>query len=334
MRYLIKVLWGYLASFAMAMILMPLVIKGVKKLKAEQTILSYVEKHASKNGTPTMGGIGFILASTIVTVILCRDQSGIAIYATAVFFAYGFIGFLDDYIKVRYRQNQGLKAYQKVIAQVGVAVIVALYCFRNVNIGSAVNLPFSDRYTDMGYWYIPFCILVFLATTNSVNLTDGLDGLAGSTTLVYLTAMVIILSLSTLSGDNMTADEVGLAILAASVSGALLAFLWYNSTPAKCFMGDTGSMALGAVVCTIPLFVRRPFLILLMGGVFVLSSISVIIQVIYYKSRGKRVFLMAPFHHHLELKGLSESKIVSYYTIVTAALSAVGVLSVVWQMAK
>ena len=313
---------GFLSTFVAGMLLSPLVISIARKLKANQSILKYVEQHDVKAGTPTFGGLIFLVAVSIVIGVFGGFRYTLCRTATVVFLAYGVIGFLDDFIKVRLKDNKGLKAYQKVIFQFGVALVTAIFAFRNPHIGSKIALNFSLPDWDLGYFYIPFAIITFIAMSNGVNLTDGLDGLAGTTTAIYSATFFAIILLEYIDaveyGKTQYALELKyLMLLSVSVIGGVLAFLWFNNHKAKIFMGDTGSLALGGYCSAVALFIKNPLISILVGIMMVISCISVIIQVISFKLRGKRVLLMAPFHHHLELKGINESKIVGYYAIIT-----------------
>lgn len=318
------------AAFAIGMLISPGYIKLAGGGRAEQTILSYVEQHRGKKGVPTMAGSVFIAAAVIAGLVCGGYKSNLAIVFLLILFSYGVIGFLDDFIKVKLARNLGLKAYQKILSQLAVALIAAFYCYKNRYIGSVISVPGTDIAWEMGVFYIPFAVIAFIALSNSVNLTDGLDGLAGTVNAVYFSTFLIIIILGVFdaydSGDVLYAEELkGLAVTVASLIGGLLAFLWYNGHKARYFMGDTGSLALGGAAAAVALFVKNPLIAILIGIVFVISAISVIIQVISFKSRKKRVFLMAPYHHHLELKGYNESKIVGFYGIITAIAAAIGI---------
>ncbi len=293
-------------------LLMP-IIRLCRKLKAEQTILHYVESHSSKAGTPTMGGVIFILAAILGCSLFLWENSFLAWMAILVMVAFGLLGFLDDFIKVHFRQNEGLKPYQKLLGQAAIAIIIGFLIYYKVG----ANLYLFGLSIPLGFGIVPFSVLVYLAVTNSVNLTDGLDGLAGGTSLVYLLFFGSIVAL--IDGGEMQM----LALSAFAVCGGLIAFLSVNTFPAKIFMGDTGSLALGGYIASLALFSQRALLIPIMGLMFVLSSLSDIIQVAHYKRTKKRVFLMAPLHHHFEKKGVHENRIVTVYLIVTGLLSAV-----------
>lgn len=317
-----KILLAFIIAFIVGLGIGPLVIWFMKKQKAKQTILHYVEAHAKKQGTPTMGGVIFLIAIGVVCAIFLRGGSHLALMSLAVTFAYALLGFLDDFLKVKMKQNLGLKPYQKIIFQLAIAVLVAVFVYRSPDVGSRIELPFARKSVDFGVWIIPFTVVVFLACTNAVNLTDGLDGLASLSTFIYLIIFVALILLGEFGSKvaiNMgsNAEMYSLVIFAVATCGALLAFLCFNAYPAKIFMGDTGSMALGAVVACVAIFSRTTLFIPLVGVVFVASALSVCIQVAYYKKTKKRVFLMAPLHHHFEKKGVHETKIVAMYGVVT-----------------
>ena len=307
-----------LTAFALSALLSAAALPVLKKLKAAQTVLGYVEKHAKKSGTPTMGGIAFVLATAIVVFVFC--DSHVAKVAAGAMLGFGLIGFLDDAIKVLFRRNLGLKAYQKIVGQAGVTAIMVAYGYRQGG-GTVAHIPFVGMDVDLGVWYIPLAALAYLGTVNCVNLTDGLDGLAAGTGTVYFAVLGIVCTMTAIAGDGQ------LAMMSFALAGALTAFLWFNSNPARMFMGDTGSLALGGAAASVSILSHNIFLIPLVGIMYVVSGISVIVQVVSFKLTGKRVFAMAPFHHHLEYRGVKESKIVAEYTIVTAVAGALGLLS-------
>ncbi len=323
---LIGAILALLTSFFAALILSPLVIHSAKRLKAGQPILSYVEQHASKAGTPTFGGFIFLLPSVLTTLAFCaQDKLSVGWIASFVMLSFAVLGFLDDYIKIKTKDNLGLRPYQKIVGQVAIAVIVSVYAYKRI--GSFVYLPFYGHPIDFGFCYIPFAAFVYLALSNCVNLTDGIDGLASNVALVYLFTFGAVLLFYIFTSDA----DVSLLVFTFSLIGGLLAFLTFNTNPAKIFMGDTGSLALGGASAAIALFSKQPFLILFVGIMYVVSGISIIMQVAYFKlSHGKRIFLMAPFHHHLEKKGYGEAKICNVYFTVTLIMGALAILSVVF----
>ena len=298
-------------SLCFALLIAPVVLAVCKKLKAGQSILHYVDKHSNKAGTPTMGGVVFLLTLVFSGCLMTKTDFLLGWFVVLITFAYGILGFLDDFIKVKNHHNAGLKPYQKIVGQAGVALAVSLFLY----FSGRTSLSFFGLEFDIGFGIIPLAILVLVATTNSVNLTDGLDGLAGGTSCVYILVFGVILSLF------KTAEMDNLALLCFGMCGGLLGFLAFNCYPAKIFMGDTGSLALGGFVATTALFSGLELLLPIMGVMFVLSALSDIIQVLHFKRTGKRVFLMAPLHHHFEQKGVNENRIVVVYIIITLVAS-------------
>ncbi|MGN0795563.1 MAG: phospho-N-acetylmuramoyl-pentapeptide-transferase [Christensenellales bacterium] len=302
-------------SFAAALCIAPILKKILTKGKVEQTVLGYVKQHENKTGTPTMGGWIFVIPAIVLPLIFYSTFSVVSSMATL---SYAIVGFLDDFIKIHYKRNLGLKPYQKIIGQVGAAIILGFFCLNNASIGSSIKLPFTSAEFEMGWFIVPFVALVYIAVTNGVNLTDGLDGLAGFVSIAYFLSFSVILwgyySDAVNSGNAEYAKELfGLCITSASFLGGLLGYVCFNSYPSSIMMGDTGSLALGAGTATVAIFSRQPFLIVFAGIMFVISCISVILQVAVFKIKKKRVFLMAPLHHHFELKGYKESKITACY---------------------
>ena len=305
-----------LASFGLSLLLTAALLPLLKRLKAGQYILSYVKEHASKSGTPTMGGLAFTAAIIIASFIFCAFSNNRINLTLAITAGFAVVGFLDDFLKIHRRDNQGLKPYQKIIFQLAIAVIAAFYCY--VNGITAVNIPFGGGLSfDIGWGVIPLVIFVFIATVNCVNLTDGLDGLAGGTSMAYLAFFGAMLSVTGGGGE----------FVAFSAVGALAAFLIFNCSKASVFMGDTGSLALGGLMSCLSVFSGNVLYIPVLGIMFVLSGISVIIQVIYYKRTKRRVFLMAPIHHHFQMKGYAESKISYAYFVIT---SLVGIICLIF----
>lgn len=300
----------------------------LKRLKAGQTILGYVKEHEKKNGTPTMGGLFFIIPTSIVFLIFGGGKSQVSLVALAVGLAFLIVGFLDDFIKVHYRKNQGLKAYQKIIFQFSIAIIVGIYSYNNGI--TTFYLPFINRELDLGIFSIPTIIIILLAITNSVNLTDGLDGLAGQVSFVYLAFLcaLVFAQYETLKVIYLGVEEYhDLLLLSFSLMGGILGFLLFNVSRAKVFMGDTGSLALGGFLGVISIFTENAFFIPLLGIMFVMSSISVIVQVAHYKRTKKRVFLMSPLHHHFQLKGYTETQIGYAYSLITAVCGLIALSS-------
>lgn len=310
-------LWALLSSFGASLLLLLTILPLLKKLKAGQYILGYVKEHKEKSGTPTMGGLAFI--SAIITVVLCMIgiRDGRINLTLAVTGAFTVVGFLDDFLKIYRKDNGGLKPYQKIIFQVAIAAVAAVYCYLNGL--TYINIPFCGRLSvNISWGIIPLVVFIFIATVNCVNLTDGLDGLAGGTSLAYLLILGIML--------HLQAD--GSAALCFIAVGALAAFLIFNVNKACIFMGDTGSLALGGLISCTSVFSGNSLYIPVLGIMFVVSGISVIIQVIYYKRTRHRVFLMAPLHHHFQMKGYTECKITCAYVTVTAFVGIICLLFV------
>ena len=324
-----------LVAFAIVIIFGPAFLPLLRKMKFGQTEREEgPESHKIKQGTPTMGGILFLGAILIAALVFGLPGSGMLLPTILCAFSFGILGFLDDFIKVKMSRNLGLRAYQKIIFQVLFSLVFAIWAYRSPNIGSSILLPFSGESVDLGFWYIPLIMFVIIAEVNSVNLTDGLDGLASSVSLVYALAMTVVFHMLSKQAYAAGAGAYGtnlnsMAVFCMATVGALLGFLWFNSYPARVFMGDTGSMALGGIVSMLAICSRTLILLPFMGICFVASAVSVILQVGSYKLRhGKRIFKMAPLHHHFELCGMHEAKIVVMYVIVTAVACAVCLLTI------
>jgi len=328
---MITLIIGFLVTFAVGLCFAPLVIKLAKKARAGQTILHYVEAHKQKEGTPTLGGLIFLLSSGAIFLFFMNGSSRLALVALAVFFAYGLLGFLDDFIKVRTHKNLGLRAYQKIIGQAGIAILIAVFVWNSPFLGGSIFLPWGLVQVDIGWWIIPLIVIAFIAMTNSANLTDGLDGLAGGVSFVALLTLSAISMITMNYEMNLGASLIyeqeitNLVLLGLCVAGGVLAFLCVNSYPAKIFIGDTGSLALGGVICAVASFCGQVLVLLIVCITFVVSALSVILQVIYFKITKKRIFLMSPLHHHFEKKGVNECKIVAIYIVVTIVASGVAI---------
>lgn len=302
-------------SFFITLILGPIVIPILQRLKVGQSIRDEGPKsHMTKSGTPTMGGLIMITAILITAVTSGRINKDLFVVLFATI-SFGLIGFIDDFIKVVLKRNLGLKAYQKLLGQIIVAVIIAVYQSTISVTGTKILIPFMNQYWDLGYFYVPYIAFVVVATANSVNLTDGLDGLAAGVTL-------IVSSFFSLVAMNWGFSSI--AVFCGALTGACLGFLRFNAHPAKVFMGDTGSMALGGAVAAIAILMNLTLLIPIVGGIYFAEALSVIIQVISFKLTGKRVFRMSPLHHHYELKGWKETKVVAVFWSVTLLLCIVG----------
>ena len=327
-----RILLSFLIAFALTAALMPLVIKLCKKLKARQTILHYVDNHASKGGTPTMGGIGFIIAIAASSLLATIGvDSSLVIVAVLVTIAYGVVGFLDDFIKIFYKQNKGLAAWQKIVFQGAIAIVVSIFAYFSDIISGDIFLPFTFSRVSLGLFAIPFFIIIFLAFSNAVNLTDGLDGLASKVTLCYMAFNgAIILVFAHVFGDGLAfrQEYLSLVVFVGAVVGGILGFLLFNGYPAKIFMGDTGALALGGAVGALAVVSGMSLYSPIIGIMYVLTCLSVMIQVTYFKiTKGKRIFLMSPLHHHFEKKGMHENRIVTMYTAITAAVGSLALMA-------
>ncbi|MBO5345093.1 MAG: phospho-N-acetylmuramoyl-pentapeptide-transferase [Clostridia bacterium] len=322
---------SFVFAFLVTLVISPFVISMIKREKIKQVILNYVEAHSGKSGTPTMGGIIFLISISIVSMICFKAESSLAKMTILIFLAYGVVGFLDDFIKFKFKRNLGLRAYQKIVFQLAISLIVGFFVYYSNLVGSTLVVPFSNRMIDIGWGIIPLVSIVYLASTNAVNLTDGLDGLASSTTFSYMlsfVALMVVLLVSGFAGANeIVLDETkNLMLVAAVTAGAMLSFLIFNCFPAKIFMGDTGSLALGSLVASVAVFSKTSLYIPILGIMFVLSAVSVMLQVAYYKLTKRRIFLMAPLHHHFEKKGVHEVRITICYAFVTVIVGVVVVL--------
>lgn len=321
-----SVIFSVLISFMACLAVGPILIPLMQKLNFGQIIREVGPKwHEKKSGTPFMGGLIMLAALGATCLILIRRWEPSALVGMGLIFAAAAIGFADDFIKRVLKRNMGLRGWQKLLLQVLVAGAAALYA--NTHIGTSVKLPFTAAEWDLGWFYIPFTTFVIVAALNSVNLTDGLDGLAAGVGLVYFAAVTI--ALMTISAANAS-SVIGLdnyLTIAGALAGACLGFLRFNVFPARIFMGDTGSLALGAGVAWLAIVARIPLWLPVMAGMYMASTVSDIIQVVSYKLRRKRVFKMAPLHHHFEMLGYPETRIVSMYMIITAVLCMCGLLA-------
>ena len=317
---MIRVIIGFVLALLFAVALMPFVIRIADRFKAKQPILHYVESHSVKSGTPTMGGMGILLSAALPFAMLLRGESATALVCLIVTAGYALIGFTDDFLKVHYKRNEGLSAKAKLVLQLIVACLISAYAFFGTSIGGNVYIPFVNKAVDFSYFALPYYVFIFLAFTNAVNLTDGLDGLAGGVTSVYLVCFAVIVMITCAFAPS--AGQTNELLLIACFIGALLGFLCYNRYPARIFMGDTGSLALGGLLASLSVLTGQSLTGALLGIMYVVTALSVIIQVVYFKLTKKRVFLMAPLHHHFEQKGAHENHIVEGYKAVTAVVGA------------
>lgn len=329
---MIKLIGGFVLSFLVGVVLMPLIIRLIRKLSCSQTILKYVEVHQSKQGTPTMGGVAFFITTLIVAVCLIDYSTPLAM-CLGVGLGFAIIGLMDDFIKVKFKQNLGLRPYQKIIGQVGIALIFALYIYYFSPNKSIIYLPFTLKSVDLGFWIIPLVILVCLATTNSVNLTDGLDGLAGGVSVVYSGIFIALISIFVGLSFNAGESEIfinmytDIRLLLSIFMASIMAFLVFNTNKASIFMGDVGSLGIGGLFASTSCIMGFELMLAIVGVMFVLSTLSVILQVAYFKkTKGKRIFKMAPIHHHFQMCGYSEAKIGYIYQIITLVIGLLTIM--------
>ena len=306
-------------AFLIVVILGPIFIPMLAKFKFGQTVRDDgPQTHLQKNGTPTMGGVIMIIAILITGLTRAKIDKDLLVGLICIT-GFGFVGFLDDFIKIKMKRSLGLKAYQKIILQFALALFVAYYQYSASPSATQIMVPFTDYVINLGPLYVPIMMFIIIGTVNAVNLTDGLDGLASGVTLV-VSAFFMILATTVGNSD--------VAILAAATGGACLGFLGFNSYPAKVFMGATGSMALGGAVVSFAVLTNSVLLIPIVGGIYFAEAISVIIQVLSFKLTGKRVFKMAPIHHHFEQCGWPETRVVFIFWITTVVLAWIGIIAV------
>ena len=307
-------------GFLIVIILGPIFIPMLARFKFGQTVRDEgPQSHLAKNGTPTMGGVMMIVAILITGLTRATISKGLIVGLICIV-GFGFVGFLDDFIKIKMKRSLGLKAYQKIILQFALALYIAYYQYSASPSATQLVIPFTNHIINLGIWYIPFMMIFIIGTVNAVNLTDGLDGLASGVTLI-VSCFFVLFAVSISNSD--------VAILAAATAGACLGFLGFNSYPAKVFMGDTGSMALGGAVVAFATLTNSPLIIIIVGFIYLAEALSVMIQVTYFKlTNGKRIFKMAPLHHHFEQCGWPETRVVFVFWIVTVVLCWIGVLAV------
>ena len=316
MKY--EVVIPVMIAFAISAVLGPIVIPFLRRLKVGQTERAELESHLKKNGTPTMGGL-MILASIIVTSLIYVKDYPKIIPILFMTVGFGVIGFLDDYLKVVLRRSDGLLAWQKMLCQLVVTTVFAVYMVLYSGVSLIMLIPFTGGlYLNLGWLAIPLMYVAVIGTVNGVNFTDGVDGLASSVTVIVATFFSVVAI-----GTN-----AGIEPITCAVAGALLGFLLFNVHPASVFMGDTGSLALGGFVISAAYMMQMPLFIIIVGLIYLVEVLSVMIQVTYFKKTGgKRIFRMAPIHHHFELGGWSETRVVAVFSIVTALLCMLALLA-------
>ena len=314
-----KMVIPVLIAFGLSVLMGPFVIPFLRRLKMGQTErVEGVKSHLKKTGTPTMGGVMILAAITITSLIYVREYPKI-IPILFVTLGFGMIGFLDDYLKVVLKRSDGLFPMQKMALQIVITGIFAFYIVKVAKIPLTMLVPFSGgKYWDIGWLAIPVLFFAVIGTVNGVNFTDGLDGLASSVTVLVATFFTVV----------AIGTKSGIEPITCAVVGALLGFLLFNVYPASVFMGDTGSLALGGFVASTAYMLQMPLFIILVGAIYLMEVLSVMIQVSYFKATGgKRIFKMAPIHHHFELCGWSETRVVAVFSIITAILCLIGIMA-------
>lgn len=317
MEYIIVV--PVLIAFALSVAMGPFIIPFLRKLKMGQTEREEgVKSHLKKAGTPTMGGV-MILASIVITSLFYIKDYPKIIPVLFVTLGFGLVGFLDDYLKVVLRRSDGLFPMQKMALQIVITAVFAFYIVKFTDVPLTLLIPFSGgKYLDLGWLAIPVMFFAVIGTVNGVNFTDGLDGLASSVTVLVATFFTVV----------AVGTKSGIEPITCAVVGALLGFLLFNVYPASIFMGDTGSLALGGFVASAAYMLQMPLFILIVGLIYLIEVLSVIIQVTYFKKTGgKRIFKMAPIHHHFELCGWSETRVVAVFSVITAILCLIALLA-------
>ena len=318
MNYYIIVI-PVLISFVLSVLMGPVVIPFLRRLKMGQTErVEGVQSHLKKAGTPTMGGVMILISVLVTSLFYAKDYPKI-IPVLFVTVGFGLIGFLDDYLKVVMKRSDGLFPMQKMALQIVVTAVFAFYLVKFTDVSLTMLIPFSGgNYLDIGWLAIPLLFIAVIGTVNGVNFTDGLDGLASSVTVLVATFFTVI----------AVGTKSGLEPVTCAVVGALLGFLLFNVYPAKVFMGDTGSLALGGFVASTAYMLQMPIFIVIVGMIYFVEVLSVMIQVTYFKKTGgKRFFKMAPIHHHFELCGWSETRVVAVFSIITAILCLIALLA-------
>ncbi|MFZ5944151.1 MAG: phospho-N-acetylmuramoyl-pentapeptide-transferase [Bacillota bacterium] len=312
------ILIAFFVSTGACLVLGPFLIPALRRLKFGQSVRDDGPKrHLQKQGTPTMGGVMFLFSLTLGTVFVAQES--LITYVLLIFtLGYGLIGFIDDYIKIIKKRSLGLKARDKLIGQLILSVLLAWSAVNYLGRGTQLLVPFIGNTFDLGVFYIPFVVFVAIGTTNAVNLTDGLDGLAAGITLFVSLGYVLL---------GFSEELFSITVFSAALVGSCLGFLFFNIHPAKVFMGDTGSLALGGAIAALAVFTKTELFLPIIGGVYVLEALSVIMQVISFKLTGQRIFLMSPLHHHFELKGWSEERVVLTFWTAAALLVVAGLMS-------
>ncbi len=331
-RYItFRTIYATITALLISFLLGPWMIATLQRMQIGQVIRKVgPESHFVKEGTPTMGG-ALILLAIILPTLLWADLTNIYIWVTLLVTAgYGTVGFVDDYLKVVRKNSDGISARQKMFWQILIALVAALLLYNSGHFDTRLSLPFFKHINpDIGWFYVPFAVLVMVGASNAVNLTDGLDGLAIGPMIIAAATFLLLAYLVGNAKLSSYLQIVGiqgageLAILCGAMVGAGLGFLWFNSYPAQVFMGDVGSLSLGGALGTIAVITKNEFVLVIVGGIFVIEALSVIVQVISFRYWGRRVFRMAPIHHHFELKGWAEPKIIVRFWIISIVLALI-----------
>ncbi|MBS4198864.1 phospho-N-acetylmuramoyl-pentapeptide-transferase [Bacillus sp. FJAT-49732] len=318
------ILFALIMAFLITVLLSPIFIPFLRRLKFGQSIrIEGPKSHQKKSGTPTMGGILIVLSVIITSLVMTwkYSQPSLEMYLLLfVLLGYGLLGFLDDFIKIALKRNLGLTSKQKLLGQIVIAVV--FYIVLKINdFSTAISIPFTDIQLELGWIYPLFIIFWLVGFSNAVNLTDGLDGLLSGTAAIAFGAFAIL---------AWSGSQYDISVFAVTVVGAVLGFLVFNAHPAKVFMGDTGSLALGGAIAAIAILTKMELILIIIGGVFVIETLSVILQVASFKTTGKRIFKMSPLHHHYELSGWSEWRVVVTFWAVGLLCSVLGIYIEVW----
>jgi len=326
----VRIIYALVTAFLICMALTPNAIERLRRRKLGQTIREEgVQAHLEKGGTPSMGGI-VILVSIAVSTVVWAPLNSLVIVVLLALVILGAVGFADDFVKMTRRNTAGISGRSKMLGQSIFGAGLGYYLLQSEWMEPTLFVPLVNEQVELGWFYIPFVMLVVVGASNAVNLTDGLDGLAAGVSLIVFFSYA---GICYTAGNFIFSDHLAipfirgageLAVFCAAVIGACIGFLWYNTNPASVFMGDTGSLALGGVIGTVAVLVKQEILLVVVGGIFVLEALSVIIQVISFRSTGRRIFRMAPIHHHFELAGWAEPKVVIRFWIITLILALIG----------
>lgn len=313
-----------LMGFLITVLLSPVFIPFLRRLKFGQSIREEGPKsHQKKTGTPTMGGVMILISITITTLVMTGKFSQPSVETYLLLFVtlgFGLLGFMDDFIKVVMKRNLGLTSKQKLLGQIIISVIF-YFIFKQSELSTVISIPLTDLSFDLGWGYALFIIFWMVGFSNAVNLTDGLDGLVSGTAAIAFGAFAVL---------AWSQSQYELSIFSVAVVGAVLGFLVFNAHPAKVFMGDTGSLALGGAIATVAILAKLEIILIIIGGIFVIETLSVILQVISFKTTGKRIFRMSPLHHHYELIGWSEWRVVVTFWTVGLLFAILGIYIEVW----